>query len=102
MISPTSSIKAQRIRSKTSAARLTKKRTRRLRSSPSTRLDGSDIESYAVNLFHQWSIGAKSTDRGVLILYAIRDRRDRIEVGYGLEPILPDGKVGGFREKPFR
>ena len=57
-------------------------------------LDGSDIESYAVDLFHKWGIGAKSTDRGVLILYAIQDHRARIEVGYGLEPILPDGKVG--------
>ncbi|HUC30356.1 MAG TPA: TPM domain-containing protein, partial [Candidatus Acidoferrum sp.] len=57
-------------------------------------LDGSDIESYAVDLFHQWGIGAKSTNRGVLILYAIKDHRARVEVGYGLEPILPDGKVG--------
>lgn len=62
-------------------------------------LDGSDIESYAVDLFHQWGIGAKSTDRGVLILYAIQDHRARIEVGYGLEPILPDGKVGGFQRE---
>lgn len=62
-------------------------------------LDGSDIESYAVDLFHQWGIGAKATDRGVLILYAIRDHRARVEVGYGLEPILPDGKVGGFQRE---
>jgi len=62
-------------------------------------LDGTDIESYAVDLFHQWGIGAKSTDRGVLILYAIQDHRARIEVGYGLEPILPDGKVGGFQRE---
>ena len=62
-------------------------------------LDGADIESYAVDLFHQWGIGAKATDHGVLILYAIRDRRARIEVGYGLEPILPDGKVGGFQRE---
>jgi uncharacterized protein len=62
-------------------------------------LDGSDIESYAVDLFHQWGIGSKSTNRGVLILYAIRDHRARIEVGYGLEPILPDGKVGGFQRE---
>jgi uncharacterized protein len=34
-----------------------------------------------------------------LILYAIQDRRARIEVGYGLEPILPDGKVGGFQRE---
>src|SRR2546422_5090918 len=59
-------------------------------------LDGSDIESYAVDLFKKWSIGRKSTNRGVLILLAAQDRRYRIEVGYGLEPILPDGKVGGF------
>ena len=62
-------------------------------------LDGSDIESYAVDLFKQWGIGAKSTDHGVLILYAIQDRKARIEVGYGLEPILPDGKVGGFQRE---
>jgi uncharacterized protein len=62
-------------------------------------LDGSDIESYAVDLFHQWGIGSKSTNRGVLILYAIRDHRARVEVGYGLEPILPDGKVGGFQRE---
>src|ERR1700676_2607931 len=62
-------------------------------------LDGADIESYAVDLFKKWGIGAKSTNRGVLILYAIRDHRARIEVGYGLEPILPDGKVGGFQRE---
>jgi uncharacterized protein len=59
-------------------------------------LDGSDIESYAVTLFQQWGLGTKSTNRGVLILYAIDDHRDRIEVGYGLEPILTDGKTGEF------
>jgi len=62
-------------------------------------LDGSDIESYAVDLFHQWGVGSKATNRGVLILYAIDDHRARIEVGYGLEPILPDGKVGGFQRE---
>jgi uncharacterized protein len=59
-------------------------------------LDGSDIDSYAVDLFHKWGIGSKATNRGVLILFAIKDRKYRTEVGYGLEPILPDGKVGGF------
>jgi uncharacterized protein len=59
-------------------------------------LDGSDIDSYAVDLFHNWGIGNKQTNRGVLILFAIQDHRYRTEVGYGLEPILPDGKVGGF------
>jgi len=59
-------------------------------------LDGSDIESYAAELYKKWGIGSKATDRGVLILLAVKDHRYRIEVGYGLEPILPDGKVGGF------
>jgi uncharacterized protein len=59
-------------------------------------LDGSDIESYASNLYKAWGIGPKSSNRGVLILLAINDHKRRIEVGYGLEPILPDGKVGGF------
>ncbi len=59
-------------------------------------LDGSDIESYAADLFKKWGVGAKSTDHGVLILVAVKDHRYRTEVGYGLEPILPDGKVGGF------
>jgi uncharacterized protein len=59
-------------------------------------LDGSDIDSYAVDLFKRWGIGSKKTDHGVLILLAVQDKKYRIEVGYGLEPILPDGKVGGF------
>jgi uncharacterized protein len=62
-------------------------------------LDGANVESYAVDLFKSWGIGSKSTNRGVLILYAIKDHRARIEVGYGLEPILPDGKVGSFQRE---
>ena len=62
-------------------------------------LDGRDIEGYAVDLFKQWGIGSKKTDHGVLILYAIQDHQARIEVGYGLEPILPDGKVGSFQRE---
>ncbi len=66
-------------------------------------LDGSDIESYSVDLYKKWGIGNKATNHGVLILYAIDDRHARVEVGYGLEPILPDGKVGGFQREaiPF-
>ena len=59
-------------------------------------LDGSDIESYSVDLYKRWGIGNKATNRGALILLAVKDHKYRYEVGYGLEPILPDGKVGGF------
>jgi uncharacterized protein len=61
--------------------------------------DGAGIDNYAVDLFQKWGVGSKATNRGVLILYAIDDRRDWTEVAYGLEPILPDGKVGGFRRE---
>ena len=59
-------------------------------------LDGSDIVSYSVALYQKWGIGTKGKDRGALILLAVQDRRYWTTVGYGLEPILPDGKVGGF------
>src|SRR5438128_2707830 len=49
-------------------------------------LDGSDIESYAADLFKKWGIGSTVTNRGVLIFLAVKDRK---AVGYGLEPILP-------------
>jgi len=65
-------------------------------------LDGSDIESYAVDLFHQWGVGSKSSNRGVLILYAINDHRARIEVGYGLEPFCQMARPADFSGKPFR
>src|ERR1019366_293861 len=59
-------------------------------------VDGQDVVSYAVALYQKWGIGAKGKDRGVLILLATQDRKYWTTVGYGLEPILPDGKVGEF------
>jgi uncharacterized protein len=62
-----------------------------------TTLDDTPIEDYAVNLYQAWGLGAKSgqnQDRGVLILIATQDRKRWISTGYGLEGILPDGKVG--------
>jgi uncharacterized protein len=57
-------------------------------------LDGDDSADYATRLFEKMKIGAKGTDRGLLFLFAIDDRRRSIKVGYGLEGILPDGKTG--------
>jgi uncharacterized protein len=59
-------------------------------------LDGQAVEDYAVDLATKWGIGPKQADRGILILLAVEDRKYWTSVGYGLEPILPDGKVGGF------
>jgi uncharacterized protein len=59
-------------------------------------LDGAEIFDYSVQLYQKWGIGQKGKDRGVLILLSKQDRKYYVTVGYGLEPILPDGKVGGF------
>jgi uncharacterized protein len=57
-------------------------------------LDGEPIENYATALEDKWKVGKKGTDRGLLLIFATGDRKYRIEVGYGLEGILPDGRVG--------
>ena len=57
-------------------------------------LDGVDAAEYANALEDKWKIGRKGSDRGALVLLAVTDHKYRIEVGYGLEGILPDGKVG--------
>ncbi len=57
-------------------------------------LGDSYVSDYANKLYHAWGIGKKGEDRGVLILFVLKERKIRIETGYGLEGILPDGKVG--------
>lgn len=59
-------------------------------------LDGEPIEDVATLLFERWGIGKKGKDEGVLFLLSITDRKSRLEVGYGLEPILPDGAAGAL------
>jgi uncharacterized protein len=62
------------------------------------------IQEFAVKLEEKWKVGAKGTDRGVLMIFVMNPApaHGRIEVGYGLEGILPDGKVGdiGREMKP--
>jgi uncharacterized protein len=58
-------------------------------------LDGEQVEDVANALYRKWGIGKKGKDEGILLLLAIKDHKDRLEVGYGLEPILPDGFEGG-------
>jgi uncharacterized protein len=57
-------------------------------------LDGESIEEFSTELEDKWKVGAKGTDKGLIVLFAIQDHKDRIEVGYGLEGILNDAKVG--------
>jgi len=57
-------------------------------------LGGTTVEDYAERLFKEWGIGQAKQDNGVLVLVAPNEREMRIEVGYGLEGILPDGLAG--------
>ena len=59
-------------------------------------LDGLSVEEAAVKLFELWGIGKNDKDNGLLLLWSTGDRRVRVEVGYGLEGTLPDGKVGAI------
>lgn len=52
------------------------------------------IEEFATQLEDKWKVGPKGSDRGVLMILVMQPRRGRIEVGYGLEGILNDAKVG--------
>ncbi|HKH69864.1 MAG TPA: TPM domain-containing protein, partial [Vicinamibacterales bacterium] len=62
-------------------------------------LEGLTIEEAAEKLFKMWGIGKKSRDNGLLFLWSTGDRRVRVEVGYGLEGALPDGKVGAILDQ---
>jgi len=53
-----------------------------------------DEKEYARLLFDNWKPGKKGKDNGVLVLLAVKERRWRIETGYGAEGILPDGLCG--------
>jgi uncharacterized protein len=57
-------------------------------------LEGETIENYAVDLYKHLGVGSKKDNRGVLVLLAPEARRYRIEVGYGLEPVVNDARAG--------
>lgn len=59
----------------------------------------NDVRDYANSLYRKWGIGEKGKDKGVLIFLALKERRIRIETGYGVEGILPDGLVGEILDK---
>jgi uncharacterized protein len=56
-------------------------------------------DDYANRLYQAWGIGAKGKDRGVLVFLALQERKVRIETGYGVEGILPDGLTGEILDK---
>ena len=60
-------------------------------------MDGGEIDDFTSRLFEQWKPGQQGKDNGVLIVDAIEERRVRIEIGYGLEPVITDGMAGRIR-----
>jgi uncharacterized protein len=61
-------------------------------------LEGDAVESYANLLAEKWGVGDQE-DRGALLLLVIDDRALRLEVGYGLEPLIPDGRAGAILDE---
>ena len=60
-------------------------------------LEGESLEAFSLDLAHnRWKIGQKGKDNGVLLTLAMQERKYRIEVGYGLEGVLPDSLVGSL------
>ena len=55
-------------------------------------LEGEPLESYSHRVATTWKLGQKGTDNGVLLLVAMKERKIRIEVGYGLEGALTDAR----------
>ncbi len=49
-----------------------------------------DVQEYALKILRDWGVGNKKTNNGIVILAAINDRKVRIEVGYGMEGVIPD------------
>jgi len=57
-------------------------------------LQGENLEDYAMRVAQSWQLGQKKFDNGVLMLVAMKEKKIRIEVGYGLESIITDAKSG--------
>jgi uncharacterized protein len=57
-------------------------------------LEGESVENYANDLYKKLGVGRKKDDRGVLLLVSPDERKYRIEVGYGLEPVINDARAG--------
>jgi uncharacterized protein len=59
-------------------------------------LEGDNLEDYSIRLADKWKIGQQGKDNGVILLIVKKDRRLRIEVGYGLEHLLTDSRAGSI------
>jgi uncharacterized protein len=57
-------------------------------------LEGESLEDVSIRLAQTWRVGQKGLDTGVILVVFVRERRLRVEMGYGLEAVLPDAAAG--------
>lgn len=62
-------------------------------------IEGQDMESWTIRLAQEWGVGKDNKDNGVVIALAKESRDLRIEVGYGLEGVLPDSVCGQIMDR---
>jgi len=62
-------------------------------------IGGADYNEYATRLYETWGIGKEGEDKGVLLFVTVKERKMRIEVGYGSEGVIPDGLAGEVRDR---
>ena len=65
-------------------------------------LEGESLEDYSIQVVDTWRLGREDADDGVLLLVAVDDRQMRLEVGYGLEPVLTDATSGRILDGVLR
>jgi uncharacterized protein len=53
-------------------------------------LEGDSIEDFSIRVAEAWKLGNAKTDHGLVLVVAVKDRKTRVEVGYGLESVVPD------------
>lgn len=64
-------------------------------------LEGEDLDQFTVETFDDWGVGKEDVDNGLLMVVAVEDRKWRIEVGYGLEPVITDAMAGRIGRANF-
>lgn len=65
-------------------------------------LEGGEVADFTNKLFGRWGVGGKAQDNGLMLLVAVDERRSRIEVGYGLEPVITDAVAGRILDNVLR
>jgi len=65
-------------------------------------LEGESLEDFSIHLAEKWKVGQKGKDNGIILLIFPNDHRLRIEVGYGLESVVPDAYASRIIEEKLK